>query len=83
MRFLHIQVTQSELDVDTVKAILGEYRISNADITLRHDATTEELIDVIEGNRVYIPCIYVLNKIDQVSIEVILLTLSGLSGQKM
>lgn len=65
-----VQVAQSELDVDTVKAILGEYRISNADITLRHDATTEELIDVIEGNRVYIPCIYVLNKIDQISIEV-------------
>lgn len=64
------QVTQSELDVDTVKAILGEYRISNADVTLKYDATTEDLIDVIEGNRVYIPCIYVLNKIDQISIEV-------------
>lgn len=65
-------MTQSELDVDTVKAILGEYRISNADIMLRHDATAEELIDIIEGNRIYIPCIYVLNKIDQISIEVIL-----------
>lgn len=53
-----------------MKAILGEYRISNADITLRHDATAEELIDIIEGNRMYIPCIYVLNKIDQISIEV-------------
>jgi len=63
-------VSQSELDIDTVKAILGEYRISNADITLRHDAMAEELIDVIEGNRMYIPCIYVLNKIDQISIEV-------------
>jgi len=63
-------VSQSELDLDTVKAILGEYRISNADITLRHDATAEELIDIIEGNRMYIPCIYVLNKIDQISIEV-------------
>jgi len=64
-------VQQSELDVDTVKVILGEYRISNADITLRHDATAEELIDIIEGNRMYIPCIYVLNKIDQISIEVV------------
>jgi len=27
------------------------------------------LIDVIEGNRVYVPCIYVLNKIDQITIE--------------
>lgn len=58
------------MDIDTVKVVLGEYRINNADVTLRHDASTEELIDVIEGNRVYIPCIYVLNKIDQISIEV-------------
>ena len=63
-------MSQSELDLDTVKAILGEYRISNADVTLKHDATAEELIDIVEGNRIYIPCIYVLNKIDQISIEV-------------
>ena len=29
----------------------------------RYDATSEDLIDVIEGNRVYMPCIYVLNKV--------------------
>ena len=34
------------------------------------DATAEDLIDVVEGDRVYIPCIYVLNKIDQISIQV-------------
>lgn len=62
-------VAQSELDLDLVKTILGEYRIHNADITLRYDANSEDLIDVIEGNRIYIPCIYVLNKIDQISIE--------------
>ena len=32
-------------------------------------ASQDEIIDVIEGSRVYIPCIYVLNKIDQVSME--------------
>uniref|UniRef100_A0A8C2KY83 Developmentally regulated GTP binding protein 1 n=1 Tax=Cyprinus carpio TaxID=7962 RepID=A0A8C2KY83_CYPCA len=60
---------QSELDAETVKSILSEYKIHNADITLRSDATADDLIDVVEGNRVYIPCIYVLNKIDQISIE--------------
>lgn len=45
------KVPQSELDTDTVKTILSEYRIHNADITLKYDATTEDLIDVIEGNR--------------------------------
>lgn len=66
---LTMLVPQSELDLDLVKSILAEYRIHNADITLRYDATSEDLIDVIEGNRIYIPCIYVLNKIDQISIE--------------
>uniref|UniRef100_A0A668TX32 Developmentally regulated GTP binding protein 1 n=1 Tax=Oreochromis aureus TaxID=47969 RepID=A0A668TX32_OREAU len=60
---------QSELDAETVKSILAEYKIHNADITLRSDSTADDLIDVVEGNRVYIPCIYVLNKIDQISIE--------------
>lgn len=54
---------QSELDLDTVKTILSEYRIHNADITLRYDATSDDLIDVVEGNRIYLPCIYILNKI--------------------
>ena len=54
---------QTELDLDTVKSILSEYKIHNADVTLRYDATADDLIDVIEGNRSYIPCIYLLNKI--------------------
>jgi len=66
---LQTMVAQSELDIDLVKTILSEYRIHNADITLRCDATADDLIDVVEGNRSYIPCIYLLNKIDQISIE--------------
>jgi len=62
-------VEQSELDKDLVQSILKEYKIHNADVTLNEDATTDMLIDVIEGNRIYIPAIYVLNKIDQISIE--------------
>ena len=49
---------------------MSEYKIHNADITLRYDASTDDLIDVVEGNRTYIPCIYLLNKIDQISVEV-------------
>ncbi len=62
-------VTLNQLDLDSVKAILGEYKIHNADIVIHQDATADELIDVIEGNRIYIPCVYVLNKIDQITIE--------------
>lgn len=66
---LQSTVAQSELDLELVKTILGEYKIHNADISLRYDATADDLIDVVEGNRLYIPCIYLLNKIDQISVE--------------
>jgi ribosome-interacting GTPase 1 len=54
---------------DTIRSILHEYRINNCDVNFKCDATMEELIDVIEGNRIYVPCIYVLNKIDSITIE--------------
>lgn len=62
-------VPLTHLDTDTIRAVLGEYKMHNADVVLRCDATADELIDVIEGNRVYVPAVYVLNKIDQLTIE--------------
>ncbi|KAA6391070.1 MAG: putative GTP-binding protein 128up [Streblomastix strix] len=62
-------VKLTNLDEETIKAIAGEYRIRNADFSFHCDATADDLIDVIEGNRIYVPCIYVLNKIDQITIE--------------
>ncbi|CAA6659537.1 unnamed protein product [Spirodela intermedia] len=62
-------VANTQLDLETVKAICSEYRIHNADINLRYDATADDLIDVIEGSRKYMPCIYVVNKIDQITVE--------------
>jgi small GTP-binding protein len=59
----------THLDTDTVKSILSQYRMHCADVILREDATADQLIDVIEGNRAYIPALYVLNKIDQITIE--------------
>jgi len=54
---------------DTIRSILHEYRIANCDINFKCDASMDDLIDIIEGNRVYVPCIYVLNKIDSITIE--------------
>eukprot|EP00300_Choanocystis_sp_HF-7_P012981 c18109_g1_i1.p1 GENE.c18109_g1_i1~~c18109_g1_i1.p1 ORF type:complete len:369 (-),score=105.51 c18109_g1_i1:57-1163(-) len=59
----------THLDKETVENILREYRMSNAEVVARCDATVDELIDVIEGNRVYIPALYVVNKIDAISME--------------
>lgn len=49
-------VHTTHLDQETVTSILKEYRINSADVRLQGDYTDEELIDVIEGNRIYIPC---------------------------
>ena len=38
-------------------------------LLFREDATVDDLIDVIEGNRKYMKCIYVYNKIDVVGID--------------
>lgn len=57
------------LDNETIASICKEYRISNATVSIRCNATADDLIDVIEGNRKYVPCVYVLNKIDSLTIE--------------
>lgn len=36
---------------------------------MRGDHDVDDLVDVIEGNRIYTPCLYVLNKIDQITLE--------------
>ncbi|BAI60331.1 GTP-binding protein [Methanocella paludicola SANAE] len=57
------------IDHETIKTVLGEYRMHNALVNIREDITADQLIDVVRGNRVYIPCITVVNKIDLVDKE--------------
>ena len=58
------------LTLDTCKSICAEYKVHNADIMVKDAAVTEDdLIDVIEGNRIYMPCVYALNKIDAITME--------------
>ena len=53
----------------TVYDILKEYKIHNCDVLIREDVTTDEIIDVVHGNRKYVKCLFVYNKIDQVTME--------------
>ena len=41
----------------------------HAEVLIREDASADDLIDCVSKNRVYLPCLYVYNKIDQISIE--------------
>ncbi len=59
------------LDEQTIKDILKEFRISNADVVIRDNINADELIDCIEGNKHYVPAITVLNKIDTAPREVV------------
>ncbi len=53
-----------ELSEDLIKAILGDYKIHNAHVLIRDHINVDQLIDVIMGNRVYIPAVTVVNKVD-------------------
>lgn len=57
------------LRLDEVQGVLTEFRINNAEVIVRGDVTVDDLIDAIEGNRKYVPAIWCLNKIDNISVE--------------
>ena len=45
-------VPLTNIDHDEIKAILSEYKLSNADVIIREPgATADDLVDVVEGNR--------------------------------
>lgn len=62
-------VPLTKIDRKMVSNVMQEYKIHNAHITFRGDYDVDDLIDVIEGTRKYIKCLYVYNKIDIISIE--------------
>ncbi len=62
-------VKLTKLDDKTVEDILKELSIANADVTIRQDIDADQLIDVVEGNKAYLPGIVVLSKIDMAEKE--------------
>ncbi|CRK47472.1 hypothetical protein BN1723_007569 [Verticillium longisporum] len=63
-------VPLNNISHEEIKAVMNEYKINSADISIRCDATIDDVIDILEAkSRSYIPVVYVLNKIDAISIE--------------
>ena len=54
----------TKIDFETVKIVMKEFKIINADVVIRSDIDIDELIDVLEGNKKYIPALTIINKID-------------------
>ncbi len=54
---------------ETIISIMREYKMNNAEVILRGKCAVEDLIDAIDGNRVYMPALFVINKIDQITVE--------------
>lgn len=51
---------------NTIETVLREFKLVNVDVVIREQINIDQLIDVIEGNKVYIPAITVISKIDLV-----------------
>mgnify|MGYP001586073545 CR=1 FL=1 len=62
---IHTNIKQ-DLDDLTIKEIASEMGIKNADISIKEKVTIDSLIDSFSTSRVYIPAIFVVNKIDTV-----------------
>lgn len=59
-----------KIDEKTIIEILREYKIHSADVVIREELSIERLIDALAGNRVYIPSLTVVNKIDLMDVDV-------------
>ena len=57
-------VKLSRIDRKTVEGILKEFSYDNASVVIREDVSPDQLIDVIQGNRAYLPSFVVVNKAD-------------------
>ena len=66
--FVTSTVKLSVLNEDVVKSIASEY-VVNAEIIIREDINEDQLIDIFIENRVYVPAVVVVNKIDLLTVS--------------
>jgi small GTP-binding protein len=55
---------KQDLDKESIKDIAREFGIKNANITIQEKISMDQLFDAFSENRVYVPAIFVLNKVD-------------------
>ncbi|MDR0768089.1 MAG: GTP-binding protein [Methanosarcinales archaeon] len=60
-----------DLDEDTIKSIMDEYKIHNATVLIRENVTMDQFIDVVAGNRSYVSSMIVVNKVDLANSDIL------------
>ena len=53
-----------DIDDETIKKILREFKVANAEILIRSPIDVDDLIDCVEGNKKYVPAIICVTKAD-------------------
>ncbi len=61
---IHSNIKQ-EIDKETIKSVAREYGIKSGDISIKEKLTLERLFDSFSSNRVYVPAIFAINKVDE------------------
>jgi uncharacterized protein len=57
-------IKMTKLTMEGAKSTIVANGVLNADVIIRQDVSADELTDAVRGNRVYIPSVVVVNKID-------------------
>ena len=66
-----VQLTkkQTHLTAEEIAEIIKQFKVNNANVVIRDDITADDLVDHLSGNRVYIPAVALVNKVDLVTPE--------------
>ncbi len=80
---LHIQTVsrgKNSLSKEMIKQIVMEMKLLNAEIVIREDITIDRLIDAVQGNKIYVKTLPVINKVDLLSQDELSLLNTKLKG---
>jgi uncharacterized protein len=66
---VHFTGPQPHITADEVAEIVKEFRFVSADVVVREPIRPDDLVDHLAGNRVYIPAVAIVNKVDLVGPE--------------
>ncbi len=58
-------LTKQSLEKQTIIGVAKEFGVINGEITIREKLSLDRLVDAFAENRVYVPALFVMNKIDK------------------